>query len=558
MSTHSMESQHQPLLDRSGPLNGFVDYRGRPVHRSSSGGWNAGLFLLGLEVAARFAYYGVSSNLITYLTGPLGMSIATAAAAANAWSGSGSMLPLVGASLADSWLGRYRAIALATVLSILGYGMLALSAVLPPLKPSECHSHSTNNSHCGPTSFQLAFFFISLYLIAIAQGFDKPCGLAFGADQFDQSDPQEYVSRSSFFNWWYFSMCTGITIAVVVASYIEDNIGWGLGFGMLSIIMIPAFIMFLLGTSTYRFHEMEKKTPFGRLGRSFVSLARTSLRVGTMRFKEEEENAENQHAKTQTVSKIEEARSILRLFPIWATSLVYGITFAQITTFFTKQSQNLDRRFTSSIIVPPAALQSSGTIAIIVFVPIYDRLIVPVMRIISKSPSGITMLQRVGTGIAVSLVTMVVAALVEMKRLKTAREYGLVDQPEATIPMSLWWVVPQFVLIGIADVFTVVGLQEFFYDQMPDSMRSLGLALFQSILGIGAFLSSILISCIDKITSSNVETWGRSTTGAGGARAPPTAVEFLESLFSLSEFFSVIGELKGGAEEQKKRNRSIK
>ncbi|KAJ4747756.1 Protein NRT1/ PTR FAMILY 5.10 [Rhynchospora pubera] len=226
-----------------------------------------------------------------------------------------------------------------------------------------------------------------------------------------------------------------------------------------------------------------------------------------MRFKEEEENAENQHAKTQTVSKIEEARSILRLFPIWATSLVYGITFAQITTFFTKQSQNLDRRFTSSIIVPPAALQSSGTIAIIVFVPIYDRLIVPVMRIISKSPSGITMLQRVGTGIAVSLVTMVVAALVEMKRLKTAREYGLVDQPEATIPMSLWWVAPQFVLIGIADVFTVVGLQEFFYDQMPDSMRSLGLALFQSILGIGAFLSSILISCIDKITSSNGETW---------------------------------------------------
>ncbi|KAJ3707708.1 hypothetical protein LUZ61_011413 [Rhynchospora tenuis] len=507
MSPHSMESQHQPLLDQYGPLIGFVDYRGRPVHRSSSGGWTAGLFLLGLEVAARFAYYGVSSNLITYLTGPLGMSIATAAAAANAWSGSASMWPLVGAALADSWLGRYRAIALATVLSILGYGMLALSAVLPPLKPSECHSHSINIS-CGPNSFQLAFFFVSLYLVAIAQGFDKPCGLAFGADQFDQSDPQECASRSSFFNWWYFSMCIGITIAVIVASYIQDNIGWGLGFGMLSIIMIPAFIMFLLGTGIYRLHVTEKKSPIGGLCRSFVSLARTSLRIGTMRFKEEEEeDTESQHARTHRVSEMEEARSILSLFPIWATSLVYGVTFAQITTFFTKQTRNLDRHLTSSILVPPAALQSSGTIAIIFFVPIYDRVIVPVMRKISKTPSGITMLQRVGTGIAVSIVSMVVAALVEIKRLKTAREYSLVDQPDATIPMSLWWAAPQYVLIGMADVFTVVGLQEFFYDQMPDSMRSLGLALYQTILGIGAFLSSILISCIDKITSSNGETW---------------------------------------------------
>ncbi|KAJ1703235.1 hypothetical protein LUZ63_003014 [Rhynchospora breviuscula] len=276
---------------------------------------------------------------------------------------------------------------------------------------------------------------------------------------------------------------------------------------MPSIIMILALIIFLFGTSTYRFFVMEKKSPLSRLGRTFFSLATTSLRNSTMRSETGKEDAESQHAKTHTISEIEEARSILRLFPIWATSLVYGITFAQMTTFFNKQTRTLDRHLTSSIVVPPAALQSAGTITIILFVPLYDRVIIPVVRKISKTPSGITMLQRVATGLAVSLMTMVVAALVEIKRLKTAHEYGLVDQPEATIPMSVWWVVPQYVLIGIADVFTVVGLQEFFYDQMPDSMRSLGLALYVSVLGIGAFLSSILISCIDKITSTNGESW---------------------------------------------------
>lgn len=202
-----------------------------------------------------------------------------------------------------------------------------------------------------------------------------------------------------------------------------------------------------------------------------------------------------------SINDVEEAKAVLRLIPIWATCLVYAVVFAQIQTFFTKQGVTMDRSIWSGFDLPAATLQSFISLSIVTFIPIYDRMLVPLARAITRKPSGITMLQRIGMGMFLSIICMVVAALVERKRLETAVEYGLVDSPKAMIPMSIWWLVPQYILLGVADVFTMVGLQEFFYDQVPNELRSLGLALYLSIFGVGSFLSSFLVSAIDKATS---------------------------------------------------------
>lgn len=205
--------------------------------------------------------------------------------------------------------------------------------------------------------------------------------------------------------------------------------------------------------------------------------------------------------KVCSAAQVEEAKAVLRLVPIWVTCLVYGIVFSQSSTLFTKQGSTMERKISSNFYVPAASLQSFITIGILIFVPIYDRVFVPMARAFTKKPSGITKLQRIGIGMFFSLLSMVVAALVEMKRLKTAQEYDLVDRPSLTIPMSVMWLVPQYLLFGIADVFTVIGLQEFFYDQVPSELRSVGLALYLSIFGVGHFLSGFFISIIEKATS---------------------------------------------------------
>lgn len=86
-----------------------------------------------VEIAGSFAYFGVSANLITYLTGPLGQSNAAAAAAVNAWTGTGTLMPLLGAFVADSWLGRYRSIILACTLYVLVIPTLTLPSLILPL-----------------------------------------------------------------------------------------------------------------------------------------------------------------------------------------------------------------------------------------------------------------------------------------------------------------------------------------------------------------------------------------------------------------------------------------
>ncbi|XP_050375883.1 protein NRT1/ PTR FAMILY 5.10-like [Argentina anserina] len=484
---------------------------------SRSGGWRSAAFIIGVGCTERFAFYGVSSNLVTFLSGPLGESTATAAENVNTWSGTASLLPLLGAVVADSFLGRYHTIVFSSLLYILGLGLLSFSAKLPSLTGSDC-GNSSQLTSCY-SQLQVIFFYFSLYLVAVGQGGNKPCIQAFGADQFNGQDPVESKAKSSFFNWWYFGICSGSLCTRLISSYIQDNFSWVLGFGIPCIVMAFGLFVFLSGSRTYRYSvEGDGNSPYARIAKVFVAAFKNWRATPSeplanpphqsserYKFLNKALLAPDSHLKEYnkvcTVSEVEEAKVVLGLFPIWSTCLVYAIVLAQMSTFFTKQGATLDREIAAGFEIPAASLQSFTSLIIILSIPIYERVFVPIASAITGKPSGITTLQRIGTGIFLAALSMIAAAVVEAKRLETAREYALVDMPHVTIPMGVWWLIPQYLLIGVSDVFAMVGLQEFFYDQVPNELRSVGVALYLSIFGAGNFLSSFLISAIEEATS---------------------------------------------------------
>ncbi|KAL9254431.1 NRT1/ PTR FAMILY 5.10-like protein [Drosera capensis] len=304
--------------------------------------------------------------------------------------------------------GRYRTNVFTSLVYILGLGFLSLSATLPSVS-SNCDKMFRGSSSCSPPTIQLVIFYSSLYLVAIGQGWHKPCVQAFGADQFDGHDPEELKAKSSFFNWWYFGLCGGPLLALSALFYIQDN---GLGFGIPCLIMGIALAVFLLGSRTYRYSSnLIEENPFPRIGRVFVTAARNWRSKSPVDDKLEAQGVASYQGSLQlNIQDVEDAKALVRLFPLWATSFVFAIVFAQPSTFLTKQGNNFS--------VPPASLHSFINLFIVIFIPIYDRVFVPVTRVFTGNSSGITMLLRIGIGMFMSMVSMVTAALVERKRIE--------------------------------------------------------------------------------------------------------------------------------------------
>ena len=131
-----------------------------------------------------------------------------------------------------------------------GMILLWLTAMIPQLQPPPCDRFTETCS--SATAGQMAILFFSFGLISIGAGCIRPCSNAFGADQLDnEENPNNESVLQSFFNWYYAATGLSTIIAFTVIVYIQDNLGWKVGFAVPAILMFLSALMFLMGSSQY-------------------------------------------------------------------------------------------------------------------------------------------------------------------------------------------------------------------------------------------------------------------------------------------------------------------
>lgn len=184
------------------------------------------------------------------------------------------------------------------------------------------------------------------------------------------------------------------------------------------------------------------------------------------------------------------------MLPIWASGILLKTATSHQQTFVILQARTMDRHLSNSFQIPPASMAIFNVLTMMAGVVVYERAFVPFARRFTRNPTGITCLQRMGIGFVFNIAATMVLALVEIKRKAVAAKYHLLDDPNATIPISVFWLVPQYCLHGVSEVFFFVGHLEFLYDQSPETMRSSATALYSIATAIGHYAGSVLVTLI--------------------------------------------------------------
>ncbi|KAJ0960224.1 hypothetical protein J5N97_001936 [Dioscorea zingiberensis] len=483
-----MGSLAEPEEANGKALGDAWDFKGRPSVRTESGGWTSAAMILGVELCERLTTLGIAVNLVTYLTGTMHLGNAASANTVTNFLGTSFMLCLLGGFIADTFLGRYLTIAIFAAVQASGVTILTISTVAPGLRPAKCGDPA--GGVCERASGkQLGVLYVGLYLTALGTGGLKSSVSGFWSDQFDESDPMEKKGMSKFFSWFFFFISLGSLMAVTVLVYIQDNLGRCGVMGYAPRRSHTGGACRLLGWD----QEPKQKLPHTNQFRFLDRAAIINDGAG------EEKNK----WRLSTVTDVEEVKMVVGMLPVWATTIMFWTVYAQMTTFSVSQATTMDRHIGNSFEIPAGSLTVFFVGSILLTVPVYDRVVAPVARRLSGNPQGLSPLQRIGVGLVLSILAMAAAAFTERKRLSSVWSNEATIEKGSAVALSVFWLVPQFFLVGAGEAFTYIGQLDFFLRECPKGMKTMSTGLFLSTLSLGFFVSTALVTIVHKVTGKS-------------------------------------------------------
>ncbi|KAJ3592632.1 hypothetical protein NHX12_007759 [Muraenolepis orangiensis] len=504
-------------------------------------------FIVVNEFCERFSYYGMRAVLVLYFKYFLRWDNDLATSVYHAFVALCYLTPILGAIVADSWLGKFKTIIYLSIVYAIGQIVMAISAI---------HDITDTDRDGTPDNmtFHVALSMVGLFLIALGTGGIKPCVAAFGGDQFEDHQERQ---RSTFFSVFYLCINAGSLLSTIITPILRaQECGiytqqkcYSLAFGVPAALMVVALIVFIAGSGMY--HKAEPQ------GNIMLDVCKCITFAVKNRFRHRGSEypkkahwmdwAEDSYEKLL----IAQIKMVLKVLFLYIPLPMFWTLFDQKGSRWTFQATTMDGNF-GLLVLQPDQMQTVNPILILTLVPIMDRVIYPLIR---RCGLNFSPLKRMNVGMFLAAMAFVAAALVQIEIDKTlpvfptnvqsqlkainlgsgpvtvemtvftiekgplsceySREFGFGSSYTFIIPSSFAFgadcaasialaediqpnsvhmalQIPQYFLITAGEVvFSVTGL-EFSYSQAPSNMKAVLQAGWLFTVAIGNFIVLIV------------------------------------------------------------------
>ncbi|XP_046666171.1 peptide transporter family 1-like isoform X2 [Homalodisca vitripennis] len=350
-------------------------------------------FIVGNEFCERFSYYGMRTILSLYLVDMLKYTEGDATLIYHAFTMLCYFFPLIGAIIADSYLGKFRTIFYLSI--VYAAGNILVSAASSPL-------FGYDN--------QRSFSLFGLLLIAIGTGGIKPCVSAFGGDQFTL--PQQAKQLAQFFSIFYFSINAGSLISTYITPILRHDVHcfgedtcFPLAFGVPAILMVVSLLLFLAGKKLYICKEPQ--------GNIIVEVSKciSHALVVSFKSKEKKEHWLDHAADKFDKTLISHTKAVLQVLFLFIPLPLFWALFDQQGSRWTFQATRMDGSL-GWFTIKPDQMQVINPFLILAFIPLFDSFIYPSL---AKCKLLVRPLQRLSAGGLLAAVAFIISALLEVR-----------------------------------------------------------------------------------------------------------------------------------------------
>uniref|UniRef100_A0A8K9XHY5 Solute carrier family 15 member 1a n=1 Tax=Oncorhynchus mykiss TaxID=8022 RepID=A0A8K9XHY5_ONCMY len=376
-------------LQHRGPTRVSVDVCGYPLSI---------FFIVVNEFCERFSYYGMRAVLVLYFRYFLKWDDDLATSIYHTFIALCYLTPILGAIVADSWLGKFKTIVYLSIVYTVGQVVMAVSAI---------HDITDTDRDGTPDNmtFHVAMSMVGLFLIALGTGGIKPCVAAFGGDQFE--DHQE-KQRSTFFSIFYLSINAGSLLSTVITPILRgQECGihsqqkcYPLAFGVPAALMVVALIVFIMGSGMYN-----KTAPKGNIMLEVCKCIgfaiKNRFRHRSKTFPKREHWMDWAHEKYDKLL-VAQVKMVLKVLFLYIPLPMFWTLFDQQGSRWTLQATTMDGNFVRTV----------NPILILALVPIMDSLVYPLIK---KCHLNFTPLKRMTVGMLIAALAFVAAALLQLQ-----------------------------------------------------------------------------------------------------------------------------------------------